>query len=210
MYESYYIHELGAHKYLLLPPLPKLWYHCACFPTLSFIILSWTCMIDASICVILAINIFHCHCHCHIMYPGKQQQPWWGDTRRVWRRHWWPGPWRPRHKFWSVCHQNQIKYNGRVIPIYHDDVIKWKHLPRNWPFVRIIHRSPVNSPHKGQWRGALMFSLICTRINDWAKNREAGDLRRYCAHYAVIVMCSSCRHAVFILRWTLYLSIILI
>ena len=24
-----------------------------------------------------------------------------------------------------------------------------------------IHRSPVNSPHKGKWRGALMFSLIC-------------------------------------------------
>ena len=40
---------------------------------------------------------------------------------------------------------------------YHDDVIKWKHFPRHWPFVRGIHRSPVNSPHKGQWHGALMF-----------------------------------------------------
>ena len=44
---------------------------------------------------------------------------------------------------------------------YHDDVIKWKHFPRDWPFVRGIHRWPVNSPHKGQWRGALMFSFIC-------------------------------------------------
>ena len=43
----------------------------------------------------------------------------------------------------------------------HDDVIKWKHFPRYWPCVRGIHRSPVNSPHKGQWRGALVFSLIC-------------------------------------------------
>ena len=43
----------------------------------------------------------------------------------------------------------------------HDDVIKWKHFPHYWPFVRGIHRSPVNSPHKGQWRGALMFSLMC-------------------------------------------------
>ena len=43
--------------------------------------------------------------------------------------------------------------------VHHDDVIKWKHFPRYWPFVRGIHRSPVNSPHKGQWRGALMFSL---------------------------------------------------
>ena len=42
----------------------------------------------------------------------------------------------------------------------HDDVIKWKHFPRNWPFMREIHRSPVNFPHKGQLRGALMFSLI--------------------------------------------------
>ena len=70
----------------------------------------------------------------------------------------------------------------------HDDIIKWKHFPRNWPFVRGIHRSPVNSPHKGQCRGALMFSLICVWINDWVNNREAGDLRRYLAHSDVIVM----------------------
>ena len=53
----------------------------------------------------------------------------------------------------------------------HDDVIKWKHFPRNWPFVWGIHRSPVNSPRKGQWRGALMFTLICARINGWVNNR---------------------------------------
>ena len=61
--------------------------------------------------------------------------------------------------------------------MWHDDVIKWKHFPRYWPFVRGIHRSPVNSPHKGQWHGALVFSLICIWINDWVNNREAGDLR---------------------------------
>ena len=70
----------------------------------------------------------------------------------------------------------------------HDDVIKLKHFPRYWPFVRGIHRSPVNSPHKGQWRGALMFSLICVWINGWVNNREAGDLRRYRAHHDVAVM----------------------
>ena len=74
---------------------------------------------------------------------------------------------------------------------FHDDVIKWKHFPRYWPFVRVIHRSPVNYPHKGQWRGALMFSLICVWRNGWVNNREAGDLRRYRAHYDVIVMWSS-------------------
>ena len=70
----------------------------------------------------------------------------------------------------------------------HDDVIKWKHFPCYWTFVRGIHRSPVNSPHKGQWRGALMFSLICAWINPWVNNREAGDLRRHCFHYDVTVM----------------------
>ena len=70
----------------------------------------------------------------------------------------------------------------------HDDVIKWRHFPRYWPFVRGIHRSPVNSPHKGQWRGALMFSLICARINRWTNNRKAGDLRRCRSHCDVIVM----------------------
>ena len=70
----------------------------------------------------------------------------------------------------------------------HDDVIKLKHLPRYWPFVRWIHRSPVNSPHKGQWRGALMFSLICVWINGWVNNREAGDLKRYRAHCDVTAM----------------------
>ena len=69
----------------------------------------------------------------------------------------------------------------------HDDVIKWKHFPRYWPFVRGIHRSPVNSPHKGQWRGALMF-LMCVWINGCVNNREADDLRRNQAHYDVIVM----------------------
>ena len=45
--------------------------------------------------------------------------------------------------------------------VFHDDVIKWKHFPRYWPFARRIHRSPANSPHKGQWRGAfdIFFDL---------------------------------------------------
>ena len=78
-------------------------------------------------------------------------------------------------KFWLVLHV-----------FTHDDVTKWKHCPRYWPFVRGIHRWSVNSPHKGQWRGALMFSLICAWIYGWLNNRGAGDLRRHHAHYDVI------------------------
>ena len=73
----------------------------------------------------------------------------------------------------------------------HDVVIKWKHFPRYWHFVLGINRSPVNSPQKGQWRGALIFSLICARINGWANNGDARDLRRHLAHYDVIVMTNS-------------------
>ena len=79
----------------------------------------------------------------------------------------------------SFCH---IEYS------FHYDVIKWKHFPRYWQFVRGIHRSPVNSLYKGQWGGALMFSLICTQINGWVNNGKAGDLRRQRAHYDVTVM----------------------
>ena len=74
---------------------------------------------------------------------------------------------------------------------YHDDVIKWTQFPRCWPFVRGIHRSPVVSRHKGQWRGALMFYLIGAWTNGWTNNRDAGDLRRHGTPCDVIVMCMS-------------------
>ena len=68
----------------------------------------------------------------------------------------------------------------------------WRHqikpFPRYWSFVRGIRRSTVNSPHKGQWRGALMFLWSALWINNWVNNREAGDLRRHRTHYYVIVM----------------------
>ena len=91
--------------------------------------------------------------------------------------------------FWSVGDDKGIDGVGSKgqLRVY-DDVIKWKHFPRYWPFVRGIHRWPVNSPHKGQWRGALMFSLIYACIKDWVNNREAGDFRRHRAHYDVILM----------------------
>ena len=87
-----------------------------------------------------------------------------------------------------ICAIDLESYSQVSCSIIHDDVIKWKHFPRYWPVVRGIHRPPVNSPHKGQWRGALMFSLICAQINGWANNREAGNLRPHRTHYDVILM----------------------
>ena len=70
----------------------------------------------------------------------------------------------------------------------HDDIIKWKYFLHYWPFVGGIHRAPVNSPHKGQWRRALMFPLICAWINGWINNGEAGDLICHHVHYDITVM----------------------
>ena len=88
------------------------------------------------------------------------------------------------HLIWCLCFYRYLELEVYI----HDDVIKWNHFHRYWLFVRGIHRSPVNFPHKGQWRGALMFSLIYVWTNDWANHRYAGDLTRHRAHYDVTVM----------------------
>ena len=82
----------------------------------------------------------------------------------------------------------------------HDDVIKWKHFTRCWPF----GREPTGDrwiPLKGQWQGALIFSLICITTNGWANSRDACDLRRHSAHYDVSVMTNMSRNCA-ICRWT--------
>ena len=72
----------------------------------------------------------------------------------------------------DISMRRAYKYTARIPNVAlwicdckHDGVIKWKCFPRYWPFVQGIHRSPVNSLRKSQWRGALMFSLICAWIN---------------------------------------------
>ena len=74
-----------------------------------------------------------------------------------------------------------LKYAGR-----------WRHQMETFSALLAIcagiHRSPVNSPYKGQWRGAFMFCLISTRMNGWVNNRESGNLRLHHAHYDVTVM----------------------
>ena len=55
-------------------------------------------------------------------------------------------------------------------------------------WLRGIHRSPVNFSHTAQWRGALMFSLICAWTNDWVNKQDACDLRHHRSHYDVTAM----------------------
>ena len=94
------------------------------------------------------------------------------------------------------CQDETIVYAPWRTTHHWYDVIKSKHSSRYCSFVRGIHRSPADSHQKGQWRGALMFSLICAWINAWANNRDASDLRHHPAYYDVTVMC-----------WLEYLSI---
>ena len=73
--------------------------------------------------------------------------------------------------------QSTVPNLNRTRILCQDVVIKWKYHTRYCPFVRGIHRSPVNSPYKGQWHGALMFSLICAWGNGLVNNRS---LWRHC------------------------------
>ena len=56
----------------------------------------------------------------------------------------------------TPCAKIAAKHNKAAMCM-HDDVIKWNYFPGYWPFVRGIHRSPVDSPHKSQCRGALII-----------------------------------------------------
>ena len=98
--------------------------------------------------------------------------------------------------YWAVKYLISLVHPMLDQLIFHEDAIKWKHFPRYWPFVRGIHRSPMNSPHKGQWRGALMFSLSCAWRNCWVNNQDACVLRRHRAHYDVIVMSNARQNSI--------------
>ena len=80
-----------------------------------------------------------------------------------------------------------IECQLQLISVSHDDVIKWKHFSRYWPFLWGIHRSPVNSPKRPvTWSFDVSFEL---RLNKHLnKNGDAGDFRRYRAHYDVNVI----------------------
>ena len=64
----------------------------------------------------------------------------------------------------------------------------WRHQMETFSALLAICAGNSNSPYKGQWRGALMFSLICAWISGWINNCEASDFRYYRTHYDVNVM----------------------
>ena len=46
--------------------------------------------------------------------------------------------------------------------------------------------TPVDSPHKDQWREALILYLTHAWTNNWANNLDAGDLKRHRTYYGGI------------------------
>ena len=76
-----------------------------------------------------------------------------------------------------------------VVYMLHDDVIKWKHFLRYWPFVKESTGHQWIPLTKASDAKALVFSVICAWTNGSASNdRVPGDLRRHHAHYDVTVM----------------------
>ena len=105
--------------------------------------------------------------------------------------------WRVRSLLVSVMDVRHYRYEMYVLfsnfPYWRELVTTWwRHqMETSYALLAICGgNSPVpgDFPHKGQWRGALVFSLICVWINVWVNNREAGYLRCYHAHYDIIVM----------------------
>ena len=78
-------------------------------------------------------------------------------------------------RWWFDLDQKTVMMNN-----IHVDISWWRHRMETFSALLAIcagiHRFLVNSPHKGQWRGALMFSLLYVWIYGWVNSREAGDL----------------------------------
>ena len=81
----------------------------------------------------------------------------------------------------------------------------WRHQMETFSALLAIcaGHSPITgeSPTQRQWRGTLVFSFICARINGWVNNREAGDLRCNCAYYGVTVMVVGWHHCMVNKTW---------
>ena len=99
------------------------------------------------------------------------------------------------------------------VSVPHDYVIKWKHLRRYWFFMRRIHRWPADSPHNGQWRSALMFSLICDTVEQTIETPviwdaiDSNELDGYKCIW-VVSDSSQCLPAEIYNLWASYVSVI--
>ena len=78
----------------------------------------------------------------------------------------------PRGQLKKICVSHCLQMVQVKFSYHHNDVMKWKHFLCYWPFVRGIHQSPVDSPHKGQCRGHFLWSapkkkMVQQTIKTW-------------------------------------------
>ena len=71
-----------------------------------------------------------------------------------------------------------------------DSTTWWRHKMETFSALLVFCADNSHSPNKGQWRGALIHSLICAWTNSWANTEDAGDLRSHRAHHDATIMWS--------------------
>ena len=127
------------------------------------------------VCVCVWVCV--CVCLCAIWYMGRKNK----YCLEIW---FWPGE--VMEKSWNFF--LRFLWEPWWVALYS----WWRHQMETFSALLTLcaENSPVTGefPHKGQWRRVLMFSLTWAWTNDWANNRDAGDLRRHRAHYDATVM----------------------
>ena len=74
----------------------------------------------------------------------------------------------------KLCRSMRVKYR-----LAHVEVMTWKRCLHYWPFVKGIHRWPVNSPHKGPVRQTFDISFVVSIPRLLHKQSSCGDLKWY-------------------------------
>ena len=105
---------------------------------------------------------------------------------KEWSNYLWTGP--RGVVYFGTYLPNLVRWTMPCIT-RHDDVMTWEGFPHYWPFSWWRHQMETISASLAICAGNSWFALICARINGWANNREAGDLRRRCTNYDAIVKC---------------------
>ena len=85
-------------------------------------------------------------------HRSRQSGPWKVELTSLW--------WRPCH---ACLRRNWLwkRFSNTAKVRCHSYVMTWKHLLYYWPFVRGIHRPPVDSPHEGPVIRSFIFFLCC-------------------------------------------------
>ena len=136
------------------------------------------------------VNVYIIYIYTHVCVRRMASKSWWIKSDRIFMTFLYSNSFvlfvSSRSHFWLIHFSPTLAFTNHMMTSSNGNIFR---VTDPWG----IHRRPVNSPHKCQWRGALVFLLTCAWINGCANNRQAGHLRRHRVHYDVIVMiCRPC------------------